>query len=41
MMGKYNKSIYFRVLLYLKIVTLVVYQGSSMFAKMGVSPNKL
>ena len=39
--SKYNKSIYFRVLLYLKIVTLVVYQGSSVFVKTGVSPNKL
>ena len=40
-MGKYNKYIYFRVLLYLKIVTLVIYQGSSIFVKTGVSPSKL
>ena len=36
--SKYNKSIYFRVLLYLKIVTLVVYQGSSVFVKKGGFP---
>jgi len=39
--SKSNKSIYFRVLLYLKIVTLVVHQGSSMFVKTGVSPSRL